>query len=755
MESEQHKELRRATRIFGIETEYAFAVLGSNSRRLDPERSVDMLMRKVRDLVPHLNCGYDKDVFTANGSRVYLDVGLHPEVATPECSTPEEAVLFSRAGDNLLARAAQAMESEWNEKAEAVLWKANVDYRTGSTWASHESYLHYAPQSHFSEQLISHLVTRIIYTGAGGFDNTASSLRFVVSPRVRHLKHEFSNCSTRDRAIFNTRDEPLAASPNRRLHVLAGESLWSEVADYLRIGTTALLIAQIDAGRRPQSGLDLTSPLDALALITGDVGCTAKLGLRPSGCLTAIGIQRRLLEGVENDLGAPYMPPWATAVCERWRAVLDGLEASPSSLVGVLDWPTKLAVLKRQCVSEGIKWTFSGEKGPEFRLDAPPSDCRTDKSVAETHLLETDLHFNRLDGRGIFSALDREGSLNHRIVSPDAVERALYAPPSVGRARIRAACVERFAHKGSDISCNWDHIVDHERGIMLHLDDPLLSESNEWIPMPSAEEPAFEDLDPVIEPIARAVASGAPRRALNHIHLLISATGQLSLAVCRYCASVISSIVPTDPVPVLGRGSSTVGPVLTSLFERVKEFGNYSVEDQVGILLYRFHEACGRYQLSRHVIRQLLARSQEIGNLRTNARLTNNLGYEYLLEGRWASAQPLFERSVALFEDVGDRSEVLNVSANLLECRLGHTAIERWNPHMPTLREINRAMMENGDWRARKTLRLLARSAEYHGRYRAARGWMRRALAVSDGIPTQLRDWDKIYLYTLETRESL
>ncbi len=380
-----------ATRIFGVETEYPFVELDADQQRLDPAKSADTLMRTVKKLVPHLRCAGEHDVFTVNGSRVYVDIGLHPEVATPECSTPEEAVLFMRAGDRLLAQAARTMESAWanrGREVEAVFWKANVDHRTKATWGSHESYLHKAPQSLFAEQLISHLVTRIIYTGAGGFDNRASALRFVVSPRASHLEHTVSSDSTHARGVFHTRDVPLAAPPNRRLHVLAGESLWSETADYLRIGTTALLVAQIDAGRQPQTDLDLASPTDALATIAADVGCTVTVKLRSAGLITAIAIQRRLLENVEADLGAEHLPAWAPSVCERWRHVLDCLEASPPSLVGVLDWPTKLAILKRQCEADALQWTFSSQTAGGLLHNVSARIHRTSETEVIARLLD-------------------------------------------------------------------------------------------------------------------------------------------------------------------------------------------------------------------------------------------------------------------------------------------------------------------------------------------------------------------------------
>jgi proteasome accessory factor A len=744
-----------ATRVFGVETEYPIVELDADHRRLDPAASVETLMRTIKELVPHLHCTGNHDVFTVNGSRVYVDVGLHPEVATAECSTPEEAVLFTRAGDRLLARAARIMERAWarqGKEVETVVWKANVDHYTKATWGSHESYLHEAPQSVFANQLTSHLVTRMIYTGAGGFDNCASALRFVISPRASHLEHTISGESTHGRGVFHTRNEPLAASPNRRLHVLAGESLWSETADYLRIGTTALLVAQIDAGRRPQTDLDLAYPMQALATIAADVSCKATVKLCPPGALTAIAVQRRLLESVEADLGADHLPSWAASVCERWRDVLDRLEVSPSSLVGVLDWPTKLAMLGRQCEAEGLAWTFSGETAGGRPRNVSTGPHRAGETEIAARLRETDLRFTRLDDSGIFAALDREGALAHRIVSTDAIERAIHEPPSTGRARIRAAWVERLASKGPAISCNWDRIIDHESSKVLHLADPFQCEGGQWVPLPAATMGSSRNVDPLIVPIALAVSARAPREALRQMRVLLAGAEPLALSVCQYCAGVIERLVPLVPVPVLRRGGATAGPVLAALFGCAASHQDYSLQQRVGLLLYRYYEARGRYDRAAQVIEGLLARVRDEGDSGNVAVLTNNLGYEHMLAGRCETAEDLFQSAIALFEQGGRQHDAMNARANLLECRFARTRPERWHALLPTLKEVNRALMTNRDWRARKTLRLLARFAEHRGRPRAARGWVRRGIAVTQGVPTQLRKWDRAYLQALEAR---
>jgi tetratricopeptide (TPR) repeat protein len=189
---------------------------------------------------------------------------------------------------------------------------------------------------------------------------------------------------------------------------------------------------------------------------------------------------------------------------------------------------------------------------------------------------------------------------------------------------------------------------------------------------------------------------------------------------------------------------------LAALFEFAARQRDYALEQRVGILLYRVHEARGRYGRAGQVIERLLERARNEGNNLDVAVNTNNLGYEHLLAGHWQTAEDLFERAIANFEGLGDQYNAINARANLLECRFALSQPEHWNVLLPTLKEVNRALMVDGDWRARKTLCLLARFAEHRGRRLAARGWMRRALAVSEGFPTQLRDRDRAYLQKLE-----
>jgi len=135
-----------------------------------------------------------------------------------------------------------------------------------------------------------------VYPGAGGFNSLSlTALDFTLSPRVWHLEHGISNESTHKRGIFHTKNESLPGRRYHSLHILCGESLCSELAAWLKIGTTALVVALIDGGARPGDGVRLCSPLIAMRRFTGDPHCQSVARLRNCAELTALGIQRHYL----------------------------------------------------------------------------------------------------------------------------------------------------------------------------------------------------------------------------------------------------------------------------------------------------------------------------------------------------------------------------------------------------------------------------------------------------------------------------
>src|SRR6478736_6755414 len=157
-------------RIFGLENEYGVTCTFRGQRRLSPDEVARYLFRRV------VHWGRSSNVFLENGARLYLDVGSHPEYATPECDSITELV---------------ARHGEFARMADV---------------------------------LIPFFVTRQIWCGAGKVLHGPRGAQFCIAQRAEHIWEGVSSATTRSRPIINTRDEPHAdAERYRRLHVIVGD----------------------------------------------------------------------------------------------------------------------------------------------------------------------------------------------------------------------------------------------------------------------------------------------------------------------------------------------------------------------------------------------------------------------------------------------------------------------------------------------------------------------------------------------------
>jgi proteasome accessory factor A len=496
--------------MFGVESEYALA--GIRGREpMQRDDLVNRLLRVARRRLAHLpDACSTSGMFLENGARFYIDCGLHPEMATPECTTPWELARYIKAGERTLEGLTQELQAETGDGAEIMCFRCNVDYGgSGSTWGCHESYLHHARPANLPGQLIPHLVTRVVYTGAGGFNPLAKGLEFCVAPRLMHIQQEVSGDSTGNRGIFHTKNESLAGKGNNRLHILCGESLCSETAIVLKIGTTALVTAMAEEGLNPGTDLRLASPLDALHAVASDIDCKRKLSLAAGGEATAIEIQRRLLRLAERNQSV--LPPWAGAICALWRVTLDQLEGAPDSAASVLDWAIKRRLFYGRAERRGIsmdRFAFLssieqqmnaalagvGAGGRSVRLNLvlgpkspiPAEAASLGSALAAEGLAWADLErflnlreefyqidtrFGQIGPRGIFTELDRRGVLNHKVAGVEGVETAMCEPPPVGRAKLRGETIRRLSGSGK-AGCTWMSVFGPD-GRTLDLSDPF------------------------------------------------------------------------------------------------------------------------------------------------------------------------------------------------------------------------------------------------------------------------------------------
>src|SRR2546429_5200813 len=234
-------------RIFGLENEYGVTCTFRGQRRLSPDEVARYLFRRV------VSWGRSSNVFLRNGARLYLDVGSHPEYATPECDSVRELIVHDKAGERILEGLLADAERRLHEEGiagDVYLFKNNTD-SAGNSYGCHENYLvgRHGEFSRLADVLIPFLVTRQIICGAGKVLQTPRGAVYCVSQRAEHIWEGVSSATTRSRPIINTRDEPHAdAERFRRLHVIVGDSNMSETTMLLKVGATDLVLRMIEAG---------------------------------------------------------------------------------------------------------------------------------------------------------------------------------------------------------------------------------------------------------------------------------------------------------------------------------------------------------------------------------------------------------------------------------------------------------------------------------------------------------------------------
>ncbi|MGA2168514.1 MAG: proteasome accessory factor PafA2 family protein [Terracidiphilus sp.] len=257
-----------AERLLGVETEYAISAM-QGQEAADRRIIVRHLLDLAHTTLPNVQDGSSSGLFLENAARLYLDCGLHLEYSTPECANPWDAVRYVEAGHRTMLNLIQKMTDQRTPELQTG-YRVNVDYSgAGATWGCHESYLHRMSPASLPPHLIPHLVTRIVYTGAGGFESFSGGLKFTLSPRAAHIERTISSDSTSDRGIFHTKDEPLCAG-HHRLHVLCGESLCSKLAMFVKFVAASLIVAMAEAGLCPGDAVQLDSPLAALRTVAAD-----------------------------------------------------------------------------------------------------------------------------------------------------------------------------------------------------------------------------------------------------------------------------------------------------------------------------------------------------------------------------------------------------------------------------------------------------------------------------------------------------
>jgi proteasome accessory factor A len=419
-------------RIFGIENEYGVTFTLRGQRRLSPDEVARYLFRRV------VSWGRSSNVFLENGARLYLDVGSHPEYATPECDKISDVVTHDKAGEWILSglvSGAQARLREEGIRGEVYLFKNNTD-SVGNSYGCHENYLTERNDefNRYTEVLIPFLVSRQIYAGAGKVLQTARGAVFCLSQRAEHIWEGVSSATTRSRPIINTRDEPHAdAERFRRLHVIVGDSNMSEYATFLKVGATSILLRMLEDPGVVLRDMTLENPIRAIREISHDVTCRRKVRLQNGREVSALDIQAEYLTRAKRYADQKGLSPLEEQALGMWEHCLEGIEKDPLSLDRECDWVIKHHLIERYRERHGVPLTH-----PKVAL--------------------LDLQYHDVSReRGLFYRMQARG-LVERMCTDEAIERAVDEPPQTTRARLRGEFIRKAKERRRDFTVDWVHL---------------------------------------------------------------------------------------------------------------------------------------------------------------------------------------------------------------------------------------------------------------------------------------------------------
>src|SRR6478672_5860745 len=329
-------------RIFGIENEYGVTCTFDGQRRLTPDEVARYLFRKV------VSWGRSSNVFLSNGSRLYLDVGSHPEYATPECDDVRQLVTHDKAGERIvegLVADAQQRITDEGIAGEIYVFKNNTD-SAGNSYGCHENYLvgRHGEFQKLSDVLIPFLVSRQITCGAGKVTTTSRGATYCVSQRADHIWEGVSSATTRSRPIINTRDEPHAdAEKYRRLHVIVGDSNMAEPTALLKVGSTDLVLRMIEAGVVLRDHT-LENPIRAIREVSHDPTGRRRVRLANGREASALEIQQEYLGKARDYVDRRQIStPTIERALDLWERGLEAVESDDLGLVDrEIDWVIKL-----------------------------------------------------------------------------------------------------------------------------------------------------------------------------------------------------------------------------------------------------------------------------------------------------------------------------------------------------------------------------------------------------------------------------
>jgi proteasome accessory factor A len=382
--------------------------------------------------------GRSSNVFLRNGSRLYLDVGSHPEYATAECDNLAQLVTHDKAGERILEDLLVDAERRLADEGiggDIFLFKNNTD-SAGNSYGCHENYLvaRAGEFSRIADVLLPFLVTRQLVCGAGKVLQTPRGAVYCLSQRAEHIWEGVSSATTRSRPIINTRDEPHAdAERYRRLHVIVGDSNMSEVTTLLKVGTANLVLEMVEEGVAFRD-FTLDNPIRAIREISHDL--TGRRGVRLAGGreASALDIQREYYLRAVDHIARRGSDSLTDRVMELWDRTLGAVEQEDLTLIDRdIDWAIKHRLVERYRA--------------KHRMD-----------LSNPRIAQLDLAYHDIRrGRGLFDLLQRK-ALVDRVTDDGEIEAAKDTPPATTRAKLRGDFIAAAQAAGRDFTVDWVHL---------------------------------------------------------------------------------------------------------------------------------------------------------------------------------------------------------------------------------------------------------------------------------------------------------
>lgn len=358
------------------------------------------------------------NIMLANGARFYVD-HAHPEYSSPEVTSPAQAVLYDKAGDEVARRAMAACDDD------IVLYKNNTDGK-GASYGAHENYLidRSVPFRDVAQTLIPFMVTRPVICGAGrvGIGQHSDHDGFQMSQRADFVENDIGLETTFNRPIINTRDEPHATRDTwRRLHVIGGDANQADYSIYLKVGAMSAVLwlcEHTDFMDEAAAWAIKGDPVEQTWAVSHDIDLTHTIETVDGRHVTALDYQEFYCQAFRRAVGDN--PDQQTAdFITTWQDVIDDMRRDKFLAADRVEWVAKLQLLDGMRQRLGVGWL-----DPRLQsMDVMWHDLRH-----QTSLFEKMVAAGRI----------------RRMYTPEQVNQAVTTPPSSTRAYIRGRLVDRF-----------------------------------------------------------------------------------------------------------------------------------------------------------------------------------------------------------------------------------------------------------------------------------------------------------------------